>query len=123
MSLTRIAKDSSLWELCGTKNEIIDVNQHCYDSMDQLFKRQASIQKNLADKHLADNSIILYDITSSYFEGEYTENDLVSFGYNRDKKQGHKRIVIGLIVVKRAVRLQLRYLKEIQRMKPMCRIK
>lgn len=97
LSLTRINKDSSLWELCGTTDEKIDVNHHCYDAMDQLFSRQAAIQKKLAAKHLTDNSIILYDITSSYLEGDYTDNDLVSFGYNRDKKRGHEQIVIGLI--------------------------
>jgi len=41
--------------------------------------------------------MVLYDITSSYFEGEYTQSDLVSFGYNRDGKKGHEQVVIGLI--------------------------
>jgi transposase len=39
----------------------------------------------------------LYDVTSSYFEGEYTDSELVDFGYNRDLKRGHKQIVIGLL--------------------------
>jgi transposase len=36
--------------------------------------------------------MLLYDVTSSYFEG--TENELAEYGYNRDKKKGKKQIVI-----------------------------
>lgn len=97
LSLTRTNNDSTLWAQCGVIEEKIDVNRHCYNAMDELLKRQGSIQKKLASKHLADNSIILYDITSSYLEGEYEDSDLVHFGYNRDKKKGHEQIVIGLI--------------------------
>jgi len=97
LSLTRIAGDSCLWDVCGIETEVIDVNIHCYQSMDKLFDRQDAIQRKLAARHLMDNSIILYDITSSYFEGEYEESEIVTYGYNRDKKKGHEQIVIGLI--------------------------
>ena len=40
---------------------------------------------------------ILYDITSSYFEGAYTQSDIVTFGYNRDGKRGHEQMVIALL--------------------------
>lgn len=97
LSLTRIASDSCLWNICGANDESIDVNSHCYQSMDRLFERQDAIQRKLAAKHLTDNSIILYDITSSYLEGEYEDSEIVTYGYNRDKKKGHEQIVIGLI--------------------------
>jgi len=97
LSLTRIATDSCLWNVCGIDDETIDVNSHCYQSMDKLFERQVAIQRKLAAKHLNDSSIILYDITSSYMEGEYEESEIVTYGYNRDKKKGHEQIVIGLI--------------------------
>ena len=97
LSLTRMNKDSALWEICGIHEEEIDVNIHCYEAMDQLFQRQDSIQKKLVEKHLLDGTVILYDITSSYFEGEYADTELVTFGYNRDKKRGHEQIVIALI--------------------------
>lgn len=97
LSLTRIATDSCLWNVCGIDDETIDVNFHCYQSMDKLFERQVAIQRKLAAKHLNDNSVILYDITSSYMEGEYEESEIVTYGYNRDKKKGHEQIVIGLI--------------------------
>lgn len=97
LSLTRIATDSCLWNVCGIDDETIDVNAHCYQSMDKLFERQDAIQRKLAAKHLNDNSIVLYDITSSYLEGEYEESEIVTYGYNRDKKKGREQIVIGLI--------------------------
>jgi transposase len=37
----------------------------------------------------------LYDVTSSYFEGD--KNELAAYGYNRDGKKGKKQIVIGLL--------------------------
>ncbi|MBK7423026.1 MAG: IS1634 family transposase [Propionivibrio sp.] len=47
--------------------------------------------------HLKDGSLVLYDITSSYFEGEYADSEIVQFGYNRDGKRGHEQMVIGLL--------------------------
>jgi len=41
--------------------------------------------------------LVLYDITSSYLEGAYTESQIVLFGYNRDGKKAHEQIVLGLL--------------------------
>ena len=97
LSLTRVGSFSSLWELCGVTDTDIDVNHHCYSPMDRLMERKDIIQKKLAQKHLTQRSVILYDITSTYFEGKYTDSKTITFGYNRDKKRGHEQIVIGLI--------------------------
>ena len=40
-------------------------------------------------------NLFLYDVTSSYFEGD--KNELAQYGYNRDGKKGKKQIVIGLL--------------------------
>lgn len=96
LSLSHCGDYSALWEVCGVEGPI-DVNTHCYDAMDRLLERQPAIQKHLASKHLQDGCLVLYDITSSYLEGEYTDSEVVEFGYNRDKKRGHEQIVIGLI--------------------------
>ena len=100
LALSRIQEISCLWEICGVNEAEIDVNKHCYDAMDELLARQELIQKKLANRHLKDGSIILYDITSSYFEGEYEGCEVVKYGYNRDKKRGKKQIVIALICTK-----------------------
>jgi transposase len=97
LALTRMAADSTLWEQAGIEGSEIDVNKHCYEVMDRLLFRQKAIQKALAKKHLLGKFIVLYDITSSYLEGEYPNSGLVDYGYNRDKKKGKKQVVIGLI--------------------------
>lgn len=96
LSLCNRFDTSSLWELFGVQTRP-DVDTHCYAALDRLLERQKSIQKKLAQKHLKQSHLILYDITSSYFEGEYRNSDIVAFGYNRDEKRSHEQIVIGLV--------------------------
>ena len=88
--------NTCLWELCGIA-EPPDVDTHCYEPMDQLLQRQTAIQRRLARRHLDGGHVVLYDITSVYFEGEYKDSELVAFGYNRDGKKGYEQIVVGLI--------------------------
>ena len=96
LSLCHQQENSSLWEIAGIEG-IVDVEKHCYLPLDKLLERQSAIQKCLAKKHLSEGQLVLYDITSSYLEGEYNQSQLVEFGYNRDGKKGHEQIVIGLI--------------------------
>lgn len=96
LSLCYQRSNTNLWEICGITDSI-NVDKHCYQAMDRLLERQGAIQRKLAKKHLHDNQLILYDITSSYLEGTYKNSGLVEFGHNRDGKKGHEQIVIGLI--------------------------
>ncbi len=96
LSLCHQQNNTSLWELCGITGKL-DVEKHCYHPLDELLARQNIIQKKLAQKHLQDGQLVLYDITSSYFEGDYKNSQLVEFGYSRDGKKGHEQIVIALI--------------------------
>ena len=96
LSLSHQWKNTVLWELCGVP-DAVDVREHCYAAMDRLLERQEAIQKHLAQKHLMNGALVLYDITSSYFEGEYADSEIVTYGYNRDGKRGHEQIVIGLL--------------------------
>ena len=109
LSLSHSSSYSALWNICGIDD--VDVNIHCYDAMDQLLHRQDAIQKILAKKHLHDGILILYDITSSYMEGEYDDSDLVCFGYNRDQKRGHEQIVISLLCSKDGCPIAVEVLK------------
>ena len=65
-----------------------------YAAMDWLLPRQAQIEDELARRHL-DNTLLLYDVTSSYFEGRTCP--LAQRGHNRDGKKGKLQIVIGLL--------------------------
>ena len=96
LSLCNQADNTSLWELCGIEGRP-DVEKHCYLPMDRLLQRQEAIQKKLVSKHLTNGSLVLYDITSTYFEGAYEDSQMVRFGYNRDRKSGHEQVVIGLM--------------------------
>jgi len=69
-----------------------------YANLDWLSENQASIEKKIFDyrnNKTAIKEIFLYDVTSSYLEGD--KNELAQYGYNRDKKKGKKQIVIGLM--------------------------
>jgi transposase len=66
-----------------------------YKALDWLAKRQEHIEQKLAKKHLDEGTIVLYDISGSYYTGK--ESDLVKYGYNRDGKKGHPQIVYGLL--------------------------
>ncbi len=96
LDLSQQSPNTLLWELCEVTGKV-DVDKHCYEVMDRLLERQSAIQRALGKKHLKDGHLVLYDITSSYFEGEYEFSDLVGFGYNRDGKRGHEQVVIALI--------------------------
>ena len=101
LSLANIHSDSALWQLLGhERDKAVDVNEHCYKAMDQLLARQDSIQKTLAQKHLSDGCLILYDITNTWLEGEYKESTLAQHGKGKGGKHGYKQIAIGLITNK-----------------------
>ena len=66
-----------------------------YAAMDWLYQRQNRIEKKLAGKHLHDGAQVLYDVTSSYYEGHTCT--LAQFGHNRDRKKGKQIIVYGMM--------------------------
>jgi transposase len=66
-----------------------------YDSMDWLLARQQRIEKKLAKRHLSDGCVVLYDVTSSYYEGRTCP--LARFGHDRDGKNGLPIIVYGVL--------------------------
>ena len=67
-----------------------------YAAMDWLLARQDAIQKKLASRHLSEGGLVLYDLSSSYFEG--TTCPLAKRGYTRDGKTGslHSKAIAAL---------------------------
>jgi transposase len=63
--------------------------------MDWLLEQQERIEKALARRHLKNGTLVLYDVSSTYFEGRTCE--LAQFGHNRDGKHGKLQIVFGLL--------------------------
>ena len=72
----------------------VDENE-LYQAMDWLLARQRGIEQRLARRHLHDNTLLLYDLTSSYFEGHTCP--LARRGHSRDGKRGSLQIVFGLL--------------------------
>ena len=70
-----------------------------YAALDWLADQQERIEQALYQTHVQRHgqppALVLYDVTSSYFEGEC--NELGQYGYNRDGKRGKRQIVIGLL--------------------------
>ena len=66
-----------------------------YAAMDWLLDRQEQIEDRLARRHLHDGELVLYDVSSSYFEGRCCQ--LAALGYSRDGKRGSPQIIYGLL--------------------------
>jgi hypothetical protein len=64
-------------------------------AMDWLLARQERIERALAARHLTDGGFVLYDLSSSYFEGRHCP--LAALGHNRDGKKGKLQVNWGLI--------------------------
>src|SRR6266496_3769252 len=69
--------------------------QELYGALDWLLGQQERIEQALARRHLQNGTLVLYDVTSTYFEGRTCP--LAKFGYNRDGKSGKLQIVFGLL--------------------------
>jgi hypothetical protein len=66
-----------------------------YAALDWLLERQERIEDRLARRHLRDGELVLYDVSSSYFEGRTCP--LARLGYSRDGKRGTRQIIYGLL--------------------------
>jgi transposase len=89
---TRNWHDTTLAEELDVANA---TENQLYAAMDWLLIRQAAIEKKLAKRHLSEGALVLYDVTSSYYEGKTCP--LARFGYDRDGKTGCPIIVYGLL--------------------------
>jgi len=94
LSATRLAREHAACDILG----LIQFNENdLYSNLDWLSENQEKIETKLFNiRYKKDKpSLYLYDVTSSYFEGEM--NELAAYGYNRDGKKGKKQIVVGLL--------------------------
>jgi transposase len=89
---TRHWHDTTLAEELGVADATED---QLYGAMDWLLERQAAVEKKLARRHLADGALVLYDVTSSYYEGKTCP--LARFGHDRDGKTGLPIIAYGAL--------------------------
>src|SRR5262249_3615598 len=89
---TRNWHDTSLAEELDVADATED---HLYEAMDWLLSRQHAIENKLARRHLGAGARVLYDVTSSYYEGKTCP--LAHFGHDRDGRTGCPIIVYGVL--------------------------
>ena len=92
LGTVRTLGQSTLAEECNVVGADED---DLYLAMDWLLDRQQQIEDRLAGRHLADGEMVLYDVSSSYFEGRTCP--LARLGYSRDGKSGLAQIIYGLL--------------------------
>jgi transposase len=94
LSWVRLAQRHAVCDVLGL---VTFHEDHLYEAMDWLEENQGKIEKRLFANAYPDRKprLYLYDVTSSYLEGN--QNELADYGYSRDGKKGKKQIVIGLL--------------------------
>jgi hypothetical protein len=92
LATTRWWHTTTLPTLLGVQDADEDA---LYGALDWLLARQERIEQKLAARHLREGGLVLYDLTSSYFEG--TTCPLAAFGHDRDGKKGKRQVNYGVL--------------------------
>ena len=92
LATTRWWHTSTLAEEFGVADAGVD---ELYAAMDWLLRRRNRIQGKLAKRLFREGGLVLYDLSSTYFEGRHCP--LARFGYNRDGKKGKLQVNFGLL--------------------------
>lgn len=92
-ALTQATRASTLGELLELGAQVDE--DDLYEAMDWLLARQAEVETALAKRHLGEGSLVLYDVSSTYFEGRSCP--LARLGHSRDGKHDQLQIVFGLM--------------------------
>ena len=92
LAFTRWWENTTIPDVFGVGDTTED---ELYSAMDWLLERQPHIEKKLAARHLKEGGLVLYDLSSSYFEG--AKCPLAALGHNRDGKKGKLQVNYGLL--------------------------
>jgi len=92
---------SALEDLLGLPRELVN-DDRLYRSLDKLLEHKETIEKHLKERmgELFDVSydLLLYDVTSTFIEGEGAQNEQMQRGYSRDQRSDCKQVCIALVV-------------------------
>ena len=92
---------SALGDLLGISPEKVN-DDRLYRALDQVLPHKEALEKHLKERlgrmFKLEYDLLLYDITSTYFEGVCEGNEEARFGYSRDKRSDCKQVCIGLVV-------------------------
>jgi transposase len=94
-------KRTALPDILG-EDIVIESPRSLYRNMDRLHPARAKIEASLSERERTlfslDDTVLLYDLTSTFFEGQSLKNDKAQHGYSRDNRPDCKQVVIGLVV-------------------------
>jgi transposase len=94
---------TGLEDLLGVPDSAI-TKDRLYRTLDRLLGAQEAIERDLKERlgtlFQLDYSLVLYDLTSTYFEGLAAENELARRGYSRDHRADCKQVVVALVVTR-----------------------
>ena len=94
---------TALDDLLGVPDQKVNKDR-LYRAHDHLLKQKDAIERHLKERFTtlfdAQYELLLYDVTSTYFEGEANANPQAKRGYSRDKRSDCKQVCIGLVVTR-----------------------
>jgi len=94
---------SALEDILGVPADRVH-HTRLYEGLDRLLSRKKELERHIKDRlgglFSLDYDLLLYDVTSTYFEGEAAGNSLAQRGYSRDSRPDCKQVTIGLIVTR-----------------------
>src|SRR5512133_1632963 len=94
-------RSTGLEDLLGVPDSAV-TKDRLYRTLDRLRNAQEAIERDLKERlgtlFQLDYSLVLYDLTSTYFEGLAAENELAHRGYSRDHRGDCKQVVVALVV-------------------------
>lgn len=92
---------TAMAEILGANFDTL-TDESLYENLDRLHSQRATIEQALAERERTlfnlDNTIFLYDLTSTYFEGQCLANPQAKRGYSRDSRPDCKQVVVGLVL-------------------------
>ncbi|MCH8871891.1 IS1634 family transposase [candidate division KSB1 bacterium] len=99
---------TALADLMGIPNDLVYDNR-LYRALDQLLPHKEALEKHLKQRFgelfNIEYDLLLYDVTSTYFEGEAASNSQAKRGYSRDQRPDCKQVCIALVVTKEGIPL------------------
>lgn len=96
LATSRSLRSETAASSLGLQLDLQEVSEDdLYEALDWLVERQSRIEAKLAEKHLEDGTLVLYDVSSSYYTGRSCP--LEKLGHSRDGKKGVPQIVYGLL--------------------------
>ena len=92
---------TALGDILGTDFSTLN-DEALYRNLDRLHPNREAIERELAEREKTlfnlDDTLYLYDLTSTYFEGEALANPQAQRGYSRDKRPDAKQVLVGLVL-------------------------